>query len=66
MPVEIRELIIKTTVDASDQKKESEDGSKETASSGGGDSGDISKMKESVITECMNRIMDHLSNDLQR
>ena len=61
MPIEIRELVIKTTVESSNQE---DSGASSEAKSGGKSEAvskkDLQKMKDRIVEECMNRINDHL------
>lgn len=63
MPIEIRELLIRTTIESNDATKKPATGSgeakSETAASPNAEKG---KLKEQLVRECVNVIMDNLSS----
>lgn len=77
MPVEIRELVIRTTVtgkkeggkplDTSGAKKDGKSKSSgSNTGSAGMDTKSLSKLRESILQECMFLISEHLSNRNER
>ena len=61
MPVEIRELIIKTTVESTGATADA-DAKKTPGAGGGAVTSDKGKMKEQLVKECLNIIMDNFSS----
>ncbi|TND02429.1 MAG: hypothetical protein FD123_4102 [Bacteroidetes bacterium] len=64
MPVEIRELLIKTTVEGSGPVKEGANPAAEggSAPKTGGDKTEQNKMKDRLLKECLNLVMDNFSS----
>lgn len=62
MPIEIRELLIRTTIESSDptKKPEAESGEKKAASEPPAMPKN-NKIKEQLVKECINAIMDNFS-----
>jgi hypothetical protein len=58
MPIEIRELVIKMTVDDAKQQK--------AGSGSGGDAEALAVIREEIIRECTDRIMQQLKNSKER
>jgi hypothetical protein len=59
MPIEIRELVIKMTVDNPDQKSSGNANEIETDDS-------IEGTREEIIRECTDRILNQLNNNKER
>jgi hypothetical protein len=53
MPVEIRELVVKITVDESEPKE-------------GFNEDDLNELKKKIIKECVDKVMIKIENQIQR
>lgn len=63
MPIEIKELHIRVTIDASPGKQSA--GSR-TTSAGGGASPDTGAAKDALVAECVEQVLRILNNRMER